>query len=136
MYVFIFYFIFFRFSFCFFTILLIKTYLNISKIHGIGCFAGEFVSKDSKIAEFDINFDRKFSYEEFIIYKNYIEKYGYFENNEYFLNMDNMKFFNHSENPTTYSKNFSDFALKDIHIGEELTCNYFDFDEFAKLKLH
>ena len=44
---------------------LVKTYLDRSRIHGIGVFAGEFIRKDTKIWRFVIGFDQYYSLKKF-----------------------------------------------------------------------
>lgn len=44
-----------------FFMLLIKTKLELSKIHGVGLFADEFIAKGTKIWEYRPNFDKAFT---------------------------------------------------------------------------
>jgi hypothetical protein len=45
------------------------------------------------------------------------------------LELDNGRFMNHSLQPNTdFTRPDVGYATADIHPGEELTCNYFDFD--------
>lgn len=114
--------------------LLIKTYLKKSNISnaGIGCFADEFIPKDTLIWKFNPNIDRKFTQEEFDKFNNlekeFLKIYCYKNNEEYYLCVDNGRFFNHSENSNTYEGlDQSTYALKDIHKDEEIVSNYIDF---------
>jgi SET domain-containing protein len=70
------------------------------------------------------------------ITQNTLLRYCYKEKEYYKLNADNMRFFNHSIDPNTRQEENSDWAIKDIQIGEEITCNYFSFDEDAEKKLN
>ncbi|MBI2056829.1 SET domain-containing protein [Candidatus Pacearchaeota archaeon] len=122
--------------------LLVKTYLDKSKIQGIGLFADEFIPKGTLIWKFAPGFD-------FVLTKKDLDKlpeiakvwvlhFGYYDANEggYVICVDDARFFNHSENPNTDNPPEGwTVANKDIHKGEELTHNYFDFDPEAKLKL-
>lgn len=113
--------------------LLVKTEIKSSAIHGIGIFTLEFIPKNTKIAEFNPLIDRTLTKSQFDlltqIEKDFILHYGYIENSIYHLNLDNMRFMNHSVTPNTRQGILEDFAEKDIQIGEELTCNYSFFDE-------
>ena len=45
------------------------------------------------------------------------------------VDCDDGKFMNHSEQPNTDFRVFDQgFALTDIAVGEEITCNYYEFD--------
>ena len=45
------------------------------------------------------------------------------------LELDNGRFMNHSLKPNTdFTRPDVGYAIADIHPGEELTCNYFEFD--------
>ncbi len=54
---------------------------------------------------------------------------------------DDGRFFNHSDNPNCREEKDSKYfqgrtiAIKDIKQGEEMTCDYFEFDAKAKEKL-
>lgn len=122
--------------------ILIKISLNRSDIHGIGCFTKEFVKKGQLIWKFDDKFD-------LVLSKEYVDNlpegakdnflnYAYISKptGEYVLCSDDSKFFNHDNDPNVScvipegSKNndLLCFATRDINEGEELTCNYGDFD--------
>lgn len=119
--------------------LLIKTKIDFSKIHGVGLFADEFIPKGKVIWEFVSGFDMK-------LFKNKLEKfptpvkkqilnYSYLDQKtgQYILCSDDARFFNHSI--TSNTKHFYEkekygqtIAVKDIKKGEEITCNYETFD--------
>lgn len=120
----------------------IKTYLKESSIHGIGCFSSEFVKSGSIVWKFVENFDIRISDINYNVLpniaKDFISNFGYYNKNEggYILCSDNAKFTNHSINPNIILfDNTSTIALKDINIDDEITENYFNFDEHAKIKL-
>ena len=122
--------------------LLVKTYLNKSKIQGIGLFADEFISKGTIVWKFVSGFDFALKKKDLNklpeIAKSWVLRYGYYHENEggYVICVDDARFFNHSENPNTDdTTKIGTIAKKDIKKGEEITCNYLDFDDDAKLKL-
>ena len=115
--------------------LLVKTHIAASSIAGTGLFASEFIPKGTKIWHFEYLFDNKIS--EYVfrklpqIAKEYIINFCYMENGCYILCTDNAKYTNHSLTP-----NCSDgFAISDIQEGEEITENYYEYDELASTKL-
>ncbi len=124
----------------------VKTKLSVSKIEGagIGLFAAEFIPKDTIIWEFTSHIDRVYSESEFQSHtgleKEFLEKYCYRYLGNYYLCVDNSRFFNHSDNPNCYSSNFNEInlgctkSLVDIQECEELTDDYslFGFTEEDK----
>lgn len=121
--------------------LLVKTKLKQSEIHGLGVFADEFIPKGTKTWEFNSRFDLSFSKEEVeslpehakleVKIHAYVDK----ETGTYRLCSDNAKFMNHSSEPNVLSENNYDVALRDILPGEELTCDYSAFDAESSEKL-
>lgn len=121
------------------TMLLVKTNLNVSRIHGIGLFADEFIREGTIIWRFNPLIDLRFSEEQLNqlppgSYEQ-IKKYSYREKHSrlYVLCGDDARFFNHSENPNCIDVFYNEeedltFADRDINFGEELTCNYALFD--------
>ena len=112
--------------------LLVKTYLDKSPIHGIGVFAGESIRKDEKIWRFVIGFDRYFSRKKFAKLpkpaRDYIRLHGYQWKNEILLSMDYDTFMNHSDNPNTYFHNGYVLARRNIRKGQEITNDYRAFE--------
>lgn len=122
--------------------LLVKTYLGKSKVQGIGLFADEFIPKGTLIWKFVPGFDFALKKKELNklpkVAKSWILHYGYYNEVEggHVICVDNARFMNHSENSNTDDTNIrGTIAKRDIKKGEEITCNYFDFDANAKLKL-
>lgn len=121
--------------------LLVKTKIGQSKIHGIGLFADQFIKKGTMIWKFQPGFDLKIDKDELSKLsepaREQFLKYAYldFATHKYILCFDDSRFFNHSEDPNSLdvvSEDYEcsiDVAGRDIEIGEELTCNYLDFDE-------
>ena len=112
---------------------LIDTYLDKSKINGVGVFAKENVKKGEKIKEvrpeFEIEFDKENLPRMPLALTRFIDNYAYERekgSNIVVLGIDNEKYLNHSDDP---SVNDDGIALKDINIGDEITINYRDFDD-------
>jgi SET domain-containing protein len=120
--------------------LLVKTKLDVSHIHGIGLFAEELIPRNTVVWKFHPLID-------LVITENQIDelaedartqikKYSYrdIHSGLYVLCGDDARFFNHSNDPNcldTYhspEKEGITFACRDIAAGEELTCDYGLFD--------
>jgi SET domain-containing protein len=112
--------------------LLVKTYLGKSPIHGIGVFAGELIRKDTKIWRFVIGFDRYYTRKRLAKLpkpaREFIKLHGYQWKTEILLSMDYDTFMNHSENPNTYYKNGYVIARRTIRKGTEITNDYRAFE--------
>ena len=109
---------------------LINTYLDKSKIQGVGVFSKENVKIGDKIKEvrpeFEFRFDTTNLPKMPLAFANFIESHGYEDKkNEYVMGIDNEKYLNHSTDP---SVNDEGIALKDIKTGDEITVDYRDFD--------
>mgnify|MGYP000255157863 CR=1 FL=1 len=108
--------------------LLVRTKLGISKIHGIGLFADEFIRQGTIIFKED-DFTKKITKEEVEFLpptqRNFIKTYSYFRDGFYRLSL----FMNHSDTPNTIDIDDLTIANYDINIGEEITCNYKNIDE-------
>ena len=123
--------------------LLIPTYLAKSKIHGTGVYTATPVAKGTPIWVFDPSVDQSYTDSEFnrmvlampALQGNQLRSWAYKENGNWILCGDNAKFFNHNEiNPTANEKTgVMSVANRDLQAGEELTCNYKDFDDNDKL---
>ena len=113
--------------------LLIDTYLDKSKINGVGVFAKENVKKGEKIKEvrpeFEIEFDKENLPRMPLALARMVDNYAYEREKGskiVVLGIDNEKYLNHSDDP---SVDDDGIALKDINIGDEITINYRDFDD-------
>ena len=112
--------------------LLVNTYLGMSKIEGIGVFARHAIPAGTLIFKLDTRFDRLVPRDVYDALtgepKNYLERYSYpYKKDETLLvfEADDGKYMNHSERPNCEFPNGDDgFALADIAAGEELTCDY------------
>jgi uncharacterized protein len=116
--------------------LLITTYVAQSQIEGLGVFSGEYVPRGSLIWSLNPQFDI-FVHETEIgallpHMQNFIARYSYphLEMPGYrVVDVDNGRFMNHSLAPNTDFRIFDKgYALADIAEGEEITCNYHEFD--------
>lgn len=121
--------------------LLVKTRIGPSSIHGTGLFAAEFIAKGSVIWRFDARIDRLVDQGDVEslpeIAREYIYRYcGLLENGKYLQTGDNDRYINHSPQPNTVSLPcIGDMiAARDIQVGEEITEDYRVFD-FSKERL-
>jgi uncharacterized protein len=114
---------------------------------GKGLFAAEFIPKGEVVWEFDPEIDKTTSDDEFKKMSEQDRKK--FSRHAYFSKIiglwimcgDNAIFMNHSESPnlipesTGENSEDRDLAAVDINTGDEIFCNYFDFDIDASRKL-
>lgn len=116
--------------------LMVSTYLAPSAIEGLGVFAGEFIERGRLVWSLNPKFDIFIHMSEIETYplhmQDYIARYTYPHlemPGVVILDSDNGKFMNHSLVPNTDFRIFDrGYALTDIAQGEELTCNYHEFD--------
>lgn len=115
--------------------MIVKTYLKESTIPGagLGCFAAEFIPKDTMIWIFNPGLDRDLSEYQLGCFskveQEFVKTYTYKHNGYYYLCVDNGRFINHSDTPNTYEskKMQATYALVDIQEGEEILSNYAEF---------
>jgi uncharacterized protein len=116
--------------------MLVQTKIQNSRIEGVGIFAAQFIRKGQEIWRLDERFDLVYPEKTVASFppdmQDYFNRYGYphmTRNGFVVLEIDNGRFMNHSEIPNT---NFTDaevgWAIRDIQIGEELLCDYSEFD--------
>jgi SET domain-containing protein len=119
----------------------VKIFLQKSEIHGIGVFATDIIPKGTITWVFDEGIDlilpisKVESLPEPAKSQLYHYGYIYLGTNNITLCADDARFMNHSGNSNTKNVNGSDIAVQDIAAGEEITCDYYDFDEDAFRKL-
>ena len=119
---------------------LIDTYLDKSKIQGVGVFAKENIKKGQLIKEVRPDFEIEFNKDNLpkmpLALAKLIDTHAYereLGSKILVMGIDNEKYLNHSNDP---SVNDNGIALKDIKIGDEITLDYKDFDvNFNKLWL-
>lgn len=112
--------------------LLVRTYLAPSAIHGIGVFAAEDVEAGQPVWQFAPGLDLVIGAEQRAAlpaaFTSYLDTYAYasteIEEGSVILSCDHAKFLNHSEDPNTESSGPLNRALRGIRAGEELTCDY------------
>ena len=119
----------------------VKAYTAKDSWGGTGLFAAEDIPAGTLVWAYDPRYTRYISVEEYKAAKPKLraelERYTYPyyapEDGEVglLLNLDDSRYMNHDTSPNTASRpdNFAeDIAVCLIKKGEELTCNYFDFD--------
>jgi SET domain-containing protein len=119
--------------------LLVETIVRPSQIHGLGCFANEFIPKGKRVWTFDRRID-------VLVYKSQVSRLpramqkllddkGFVAVRRWrkciVLCGDDSRYMNHSDDPNTVKN----VACRDIQVGEELTCDYWSFDLEAARKL-
>jgi hypothetical protein len=127
-------------------VLLVRTSLGPSEIHGIGLFADEFIPNGTITWRYVDGFDLRLA--QSVVdslappAREQVLKYGYFDPRVglYELCSDDARFFNHADTPNTASVESPsgghvDLATRDIAKGEELTCDYRTFDRDWRAKL-
>lgn len=116
--------------------LTVSTYLAPSAIEGLGVFAGEFIERGRLLWSLNPKFD-VFVYPEEVetyspLMREFIARYSYPHlelPGVVIVDCDNGRFMNHSLAPNTDFRIFDKgYATVDIAAGEEMTCNYHEFD--------
>lgn len=114
--------------------MLIRTFVGASDIHGVGVFAGEPVEKGRVIWQFNPAIDVLIGEDERAglpqIVRGFLERYAYPDADRpgvMVLNADDGRFMNHSDKPNTHFGDYDGTAIADIPEGEELTCDYREF---------
>ena len=116
--------------------MLIPTYVAPSRIEGVGIFAAEHVPEGALIWRLDPDFDRLLTRDKIAtlspLHQAFCERYGYpypHDPAQLIIELDNGRFMNHSEQPNTrFDDPDAGYARTRIAAGEELTCNYAEFD--------
>ena len=126
--------------------LLVKTRLGVSAIHGIGLFAEEFIPRGTVTWRFmpglDLLLDDATVNGSPEPIRSTLQRYCYLDaaSGKYVFCLDNARFMNHADDPNTVSRPSDtdpygvDIAARDIAPGEELTCDYGEFDGDMALK--
>ena len=124
----------------------VRTRVAPSAIHGMGLFAVDAIPVGTPIWRFEPGFDREFSAAQFAALppeaQTHLRWFAYVNKatDGWVLSGDHACFMNHSPDPNTGASPETappvvTVARRDIPAGEELTCNYWDFDGDAGQKL-
>jgi uncharacterized protein len=118
--------------------LLVKTFLGPSKIHGIGLFAAERIRAGAVVWRMSPVIDLELTDDDLEALagpaRDQIHKYTYTDlvSRKLVLCGDDARFFNHEDEPNCYDQPDAEggktVAARDIEAGEELTCDYAKFD--------
>lgn len=121
--------------------LLVKTKIKESQIHGVGLFADQYIPKGTEIWRFTPGFDQKFTREQILSFPDLLQIYictycwRSKKSKLYCFSADNGKYFNHSLSPNVLSEYRDDedevitIAVKDIEEGEEILDDYNSFED-------
>lgn len=112
--------------------MLVRCYLAPSAIEGLGVFTAEPIKKNQEVWRFDPRFDRLIPRADLASLdahmREFFERYGYEMPNtpdHIALDADEGRFMNHDSAPNLdFNHPDFGFALRDIAVGEELTCDY------------
>jgi uncharacterized protein len=99
-----------------------KIKIKLSKIHGEGVFASKDIKKGEVVLKWNIS--NTLSKEEIEKLNQEERKYICFLDEKFIVMQEPERFINHSCDPNTISKNFSDIANRDIKKEEEITSDY------------
>jgi len=116
--------------------LLIPNFVGPSAIEGVGVFAAAPIARGTVIWTLDARFDQVLSPGEVAALgdeqRRFVERYGYPHTQRpelTIVELDNGRFMNHAADPNT---EFTDpaigWTIRDIAEGEEITCNYAEFE--------
>ncbi len=116
--------------------MIVPTYVGPSDIEGVGIFAAAPIKSGTAIWTLAEKFDLLVKENDLPtlteLQRDFIERYGYPHMTRpglIVLEYDNGRFMNHSDQPNTDFRNPDvAWAVRDIAAGEELTCNYAEFD--------
>ena len=126
--------------------MLVKSRVAPSGIHGMGLFAVEFIRCGTAIWRFQPGFDHDFSPEQFaalpLLAREHTRWFCFVskDNGHVILSGDHACFINHSPTPNSGAPPgakppVTTVALRDITAGEEITCDYWSYDADTAWKL-
>jgi SET domain-containing protein len=110
--------------------LLIKARVRPSSIHGLGLFACEYIRAGTVIWRYVPGFDVAIPEDHLDQLpppaREQVLHYACYEpqHRRYLLSSDDDRFSNHADDPNTRLCDDEMLAVRDIHIDEEITCDY------------
>ena len=116
--------------------MIVPTYVGPSAIEGVGVFAAAPIRSGSAIWQLSESLDLLLTDAELAelpaLQRDFIERYGYPHMTRpglTVLEFDNGRFMNHDPSPNTdFTSPKIGWAIRDIAEGEEITCDYGEFD--------
>ena len=114
--------------------LLVNASAGRSRIHGKGLIARELIPAGTLIWVLKAGFDVELTKEQFEGLspnaRDQVARYIYTDvaTGHYILCSDDAKYMNHSDTPNTRTEGHRTVAIADIQPGQEITCNYYEFD--------
>lgn len=117
------------------SVLLVRTEVRPSPIHGLGLFALEPIPAGTVVWRFVPEFDCLIGIDQVVgvpdVVQEFFDKYVALDGGTYLLEADDSRFMNHSGSPNLVTGKGTEpmVASRDIAAGEELTCDYRVFDE-------
>ena len=114
----------------------VPTFVGPSRIEGVGVFAAEPIAAGATIwqlsEDLDLLLDEAALARLPEVQRDFIARYGYphmTRTGLTVLEFDNGRFMNHHPQPNTdFTSPELGWAIRDIAAGEEITCNYEEFD--------
>ena len=116
--------------------MIVPNYVGPSAIEGVGVFAAAPIAKGTEIWHLSEALDLLLNEEELArlpeLQRDFIARYGYPHMTRAgltVLEFDNGRFMNHDPRPNTdFTSPEVGWAIRDIAAGEEITCDYGEFD--------
>jgi hypothetical protein len=114
--------------------LLINASAGRSRIHGKGLIARELIPAGTLVWALKRGFDVELTKAQFEDLspnaRDQVARYIYTDvaTGNYILCSDDAKYMNHSDSPNTKTEGHRTVAIADIQPGQEITCNYYEFD--------
>lgn len=116
--------------------LVVPTFVGPSTIEGVGVFASEPIAAGTLIWVLSEQFDKLLTDKELSalspLQQDFAARYGYPHMTKpdiTVIEFDNGRFMNHSTTPNTdFTDTEKGWAIRNIAAGEEITCDYAEFD--------
>ena len=112
--------------------LLVRARAGVSRIHGIGLIAQEFIPSGARVWELRPEFDVMLTVKQVLALsphaRDQVLWYAFWDpfQRVFVLSSDDDRFTNHSDSPNIAEKNerYPAYAIRDIHPGDEITWDY------------